>query len=328
MSREYRIESSHLPLSYFGGLSHPAVRGVYLEELPYSVSGTSEISSDEYSVIEDGLMNVEGISDISCPFTHSYAAYIYISEPGTYRFYVHANFGAEATIYDGEHGVSTGVTCGAQAESSSVEEITFADRGYYKVEVKYYSTGEASPVLELHFGESSPDMASRSELPVFRDFYILETEYATLLGDGSVLRPGETCTIDLHNISEYYSIYGGSVTVWRADGVKTYPLEYDRVTIPMASILAGWLFWSGVGASNRLFPGSNLRDLMWGGEIRITNNLRIAPFGNRTGNPLGERPHYHRRVVDSSGITKEGQGIGRHRPYETKSCDKSFWDRF
>ncbi|MBO4711609.1 hypothetical protein J5681_06815, partial [bacterium] len=149
MSREYRIESSHLPLSYFGGLSHPAVRGVYLEELPYSVSGTSEISSEHYSIIEDDLMNVEGISDISCPFTHSYAAYIYISESGTYRFYVRANFGAEATIYDGEHGVSTGVTCGAQAESSSVEEITFADRGYYKVEVKYYSTGEASPVLEL-----------------------------------------------------------------------------------------------------------------------------------------------------------------------------------
>ena len=106
MSREYAIESSKLPLSIRGMLSQPAVRGVYLEELPDRVSDTSEISSDRYSVIEDDLMNVEGISDTSCPFTHSYAAYIYVSEAGTYRFYVRANFGAEATIYDGENGVT------------------------------------------------------------------------------------------------------------------------------------------------------------------------------------------------------------------------------
>ena len=121
MSREYAIESSKLPLSIRGTLSQPAVRGVYLEELPDRASDTSEISSDRYSVIEDVLMNVDGISDTSCPCTHSYAAYIYILESGTYRFYVRSNFGAEATIYDGERGVSTGVTCGAQAESSSVE---------------------------------------------------------------------------------------------------------------------------------------------------------------------------------------------------------------
>jgi hypothetical protein len=28
------------------------------------------------------------------------------------------------------------------------------------------------------------------------------------------------------------------------------------------------------------------------------------------------------------GQSVEGQGIGRHRPWETKSTDKSFWDRF
>jgi hypothetical protein len=142
MSREYTIESSKLPLSIRGTLSQPAVRGVYLEELPDRVSDTSEISSERYSIIEDDLMNVDEISDTGCPFTHSYAAYVYVSEAGTYRFYVRANFGAEATIYDGERGVSTGVTCGAQAESSSVEEITFDGPGYYKAEVKYYSTGK------------------------------------------------------------------------------------------------------------------------------------------------------------------------------------------
>ena len=41
MSREYAIESSKLPLSIRGMLSQPAVRGVYLEELPDRVSDTS-----------------------------------------------------------------------------------------------------------------------------------------------------------------------------------------------------------------------------------------------------------------------------------------------
>jgi RHS repeat-associated protein len=61
-----------------------------------------------------------------------------------------------------------------------------------------------------------------------------------------------------------------------------------------------------------------------GREIAIGNNWRLAPFGNRKGNNWFNRaPHYHRR---SPG--KDGQGIGRHRPWEKKSPDKGFWDRF
>ena len=63
-----------------------------------------------------------------------------------------------------------------------------------------------------------------------------------------------------------------------------------------------------------------------GREIKISPDLRIAPFGNRR-QPgtrwYGLLPHYHRR---KPGVP--GQGIGRHRPWETKSTDKSFWDRF
>ena len=33
-----------------------------------------------------------------------------------------------------------------------------------------------------------------------------------------------------------------------------------------------------------------------GKEIKIGRNLRIAPFGNRTGRQFGRWPHYHRRV--------------------------------
>jgi len=66
-----------------------------------------------------------------------------------------------------------------------------------------------------------------------------------------------------------------------------------------------------------------------GREIVFSKNFRLAPFGNRTGNTLGELPHYHRRGIDPvTGNTRPGQGIGRHRPWETKSTDKSFWDRF
>ena len=69
--------------------------------------------------------------------------------------------------------------------------------------------------------------------------------------------------------------------------------------------------------------------IRFGREVSFGRNIRIAPFGNRTGHPLGELPHYHRRVVESlTGRTLDGQGIGRHRPWESKSTDSSFWDRF
>ena len=57
-------------------------------------------------------------------------------------------------------------------------------------------------------------------------------------------------------------------------------------------------------------------------------NVRIAPFGNRTGHPTGKYPHYHRRGFKPNGKVKPGQGIGRHRPGDTKPEDKSFFDRF
>lgn len=64
-------------------------------------------------------------------------------------------------------------------------------------------------------------------------------------------------------------------------------------------------------------------------ELTFGRNFRLAPFGNRTGHELGELPHYHRRGIDSlTGETIPGQGIGRHRPWEIKSTDDSFLDRF
>ena len=38
-----------------------------------------------------------------------------------------------------------------------------------------------------------------------------------------------------------------------------------------------------------------LRFAKQGREIKFSKDFRIAPFGNGTNNPLGQRPHYHRR---------------------------------
>ncbi|WP_127221643.1 hypothetical protein [Neisseria meningitidis] len=79
----------------------------------------------------------------------------------------------------------------------------------------------------------------------------------------------------------------------------------------------------GVGAAGKVVSFAK-----YGREIKIGNNMRIAPFGNRTGHPIGKFPHYHRRVTDNTGKTLPGQGIGRHRPWESKSTDRSWKNRF
>ena len=76
--------------------------------------------------------------------------------------------------------------------------------------------------------------------------------------------------------------------------------------------------------------GRGVQAVRAGKEIKIGNNFRLAPFGNATGHPVGKFPHYHRRgsVDPATGKTQAGQGIGRHRPWETKPTDRSWKDRF
>jgi RHS repeat-associated protein len=83
----------------------------------------------------------------------------------------------------------------------------------------------------------------------------------------------------------------------------------------------GWFMALGSGAGYRFYKA--------GKELSFGKNFRIAPLGNRTGHPTGRFPHYHRRGIDpATGQTKPGQGIGRHRPWDTRSTDKSRWERF
>ncbi len=67
-----------------------------------------------------------------------------------------------------------------------------------------------------------------------------------------------------------------------------------------------------------------------GFEIRIGKNIRIAPFGNRTGHEYGELHHYHRSGLPSpNGGSLTGQGFKRHRPWQSsEEFDQSFEDRF
>jgi hypothetical protein len=67
-----------------------------------------------------------------------------------------------------------------------------------------------------------------------------------------------------------------------------------------------------------------------GGEFRFGSNFRVNPTGDWTSEgPLGRLPHYHRRGIDpATGETQPGQGIGRHRPWQTSPVDSSWWSRF
>lgn len=66
-----------------------------------------------------------------------------------------------------------------------------------------------------------------------------------------------------------------------------------------------------------------------GREIKIGKNLRIAPWGNRTGHKYGRYPHYHRRGRPGpDGNPPPGQGIGRHRPWEPPAPGQPWRTRF
>lgn len=53
-----------------------------------------------------------------------------------------------------------------------------------------------------------------------------------------------------------------------------------------------------------------------GCEFKIGKAIRIGPWGNRTGNPYGKLPHYHRRIIGPNGKTCPGGSPRWHRPWE------------
>jgi len=80
---------------------------------------------------------------------------------------------------------------------------------------------------------------------------------------------------------------------------------------------SGW-YTGGEVAGYAWWLSFNYYGYRTGYEFRFGKNFRLAPWGNRTGHQYGKWPHYHRRGRG---------GIGRHRPWEPKASDKSFWHR-
>ena len=159
-----------------------------------------------------------------------------------------------------------------------------------------------------------------SGLPVIMPIFVVDPEDANAFAKGFIeaveegeLQKGLAATADgfLPFCDPFESVY--------SDECGNYDSVYDVSKISGA--ISFECFTTAIGIKT-------VRFLNEGREISFGKNLRIAPNGNRTGNPLGELPHYHRRGLDANGATRTGQGIGRHRPWETKPSDTSFWDRF
>jgi RHS repeat-associated protein len=83
--------------------------------------------------------------------------------------------------------------------------------------------------------------------------------------------------------------------------------------------------YNAVGRASRWAGGkvaAGARYVWKGYETKFGNNWRIAPFGNRVGGWYNRLPHYHRRGQGP------GQGIGRHRPWQSSRHDRHWWNRF
>lgn len=104
-------------------------------------------------------------------------------------------------------------------------------------------------------------------------------------------------------------------------------LDIDSSVDPCSSLYtAGEI--AGAATELALGAGAAKSAFSAGKEIKLGKNLRLAPFGNRTGHRYGRYPHYHRRGFNPDGSIREGQGMKRHRPWEPWSNDTSFSDRF
>lgn len=103
------------------------------------------------------------------------------------------------------------------------------------------------------------------------------------------------------------------------------------------SLLAGGFVKAGFSSEPAIVNSCKIRTKkFFGSEYpQGGKTFRVAPFGNRTTppHPTGRFPHYHRQGPkimkgNKKGQTVPGQAMKRHRPWDTHSSDKSFWDRF
>ncbi|MDW8321235.1 MAG: RHS repeat-associated core domain-containing protein [Armatimonadota bacterium] len=117
----------------------------------------------------------------------------------------------------------------------------------------------------------------------------------------------------LDNLTNFFAGMGDTISFGLTERVREWLGVNDVVDYSSGWYIGGeltgyawWFFF-------------NYHGYRTGYEFRLGRNFRIAPWGNRRGHKYGEWPHYHRRGRG---------GIARHRPWEPKASDRSFWDRF
>jgi RHS repeat-associated protein len=119
-------------------------------------------------------------------------------------------------------------------------------------------------------------------------------------------------------------VVGGAISAGVDLGIQLWRSGGDLGAVDWNSVGSSFV----QGAVGAAALGTVARWIRTGREFQVTQNFRIAPWGNRTGHPTGRYPHYHRRAFDPNGDVKKGGSIKRHRPWDTRSTDRSFWDRF
>ncbi len=96
---------------------------------------------------------------------------------------------------------------------------------------------------------------------------------------------------------------------WEEEPGLEYGIDLDLITLKTLSSL------SKVFKTGQEFPIGK-------------GKARVAPLGNRTDHETGRWIHYHRQRLKENKKVIRDQGLKRHRPWDTRTTDKSFWDRF
>lgn len=143
----------------------------------------------------------------------------------------------------------------------------------------------------------------------------------------------------LDDVSNWAAGFGDTVTLGGTEQIRrliNYEVNGDMTDlVDHCSVFYQWGSYGGDVAQFFDAPAGvatflERKGLIKGGEIVINRDFRIAPLGGTKPKSWPEwLPHYHRRgAPDPFGNTPAGQGIGRHRPWETSVHDISFGGRF
>ena len=126
------------------------------------------------------------------------------------------------------------------------------------------------------------------------------------------------------------SVFGTSSTAIVLEGMASGAIS--DTAVQLSSMAFGWqdsFSWLELGGATGLSGFMALSATGW--ELKIGNKFRVAILGNRSSKDiLNQMPHYHRQgpINPNTGEPDLGQGLRRHRPFETKEIDSSWWNRF